>query len=295
MMRRKRLTELLPWLLPLRRWQRKTFFYIKQYFDKASYSFHLYESTLPYTVFETSMTLINPDTGQDIIYQENKVHNLKLAARTLNHLVIYPGEAFSFWRLVRHADKHIPYKDGLVVENGQLKTEAGGGLCMMSNLLYWMFLHSELTVIERKGHAKKEFPDPGTQVIGVDATVSEGWIDLQVKNETTQAYQIILDFDNQSLHGRVLANSLPDYQIAIVNGPIRYIKSEPDVIEEAPVIRHYTDKNTNQIVKEKLLYTNRCIIGYPLPQELFEHDDSDTLSSEVEEDESVLLYRSIIP
>ena len=46
-------------------------------------------------------------------YQINKVHNLKLAARTINKVIIEPNETFSFWQLVRWADHHEKYKDGL--------------------------------------------------------------------------------------------------------------------------------------------------------------------------------------
>ena len=33
--------------------------------------------------------------------------NMKLAANTLNKVLICPGETFSFWQLVRYADKDI--------------------------------------------------------------------------------------------------------------------------------------------------------------------------------------------
>lgn len=46
-------------------------------------------------------------------YQINKVHNLKLAARTINKVIIEPNETFSFWQLVRWADHHEKYKDEL--------------------------------------------------------------------------------------------------------------------------------------------------------------------------------------
>ena len=35
------------------------------------------------------------------------------AARTINKVIIEPNETFSFWQLVRWADHHEKYKDGL--------------------------------------------------------------------------------------------------------------------------------------------------------------------------------------
>ena len=99
--------------------------------------------------------MLNPATGADMTYQQNKVHNLKLAARMLNGVVIRPGETFSFWQLVRHADREEPYRDALTLRDGAIVPEYGGGLCQHSNLLYWMFLHSPLSMVERHAHGIK--------------------------------------------------------------------------------------------------------------------------------------------
>ncbi len=64
------------------------------------------------SLFETSCPMYNRETGFDMVYQENKVFNLKLAAATLDHLLIRPGETFSFWRLVRYADRDTPLPGG---------------------------------------------------------------------------------------------------------------------------------------------------------------------------------------
>lgn len=147
-MSRKRLTQLFPWLLPLRKKQRLLCFYTGMSLDRNHYSSQQREILLPYQLFETSCPMYNSETGFDMIYQENKVFNLKLAAKTLDRLVICPGETFSFWKLVRYADKHTPYKDGLVVSDGKLQTLPGGGLCQMSNLLFWLFLHTPLKIVD---------------------------------------------------------------------------------------------------------------------------------------------------
>lgn len=190
-MRRKRLTQIFPFLLPIRATQRKICFYAGMRFDDRRYADAIDGKQLPYKLFEADCALYNYNTGFDMAYQENKVFNLKLAAKTLNGLLIRPGETFSFWRVVRYADKDIRYKDGLTVNNGKLTTAYGGGMCQMSNLLFWVFLHTPLTVIERSGHEVKEFPEPNSDEIkGVDATISEGWIDLKARNDTDCTYQI---------------------------------------------------------------------------------------------------------
>ena len=159
-MTRRRMTQIFPWLLPLRRWQRRFCFYAKMGWDDIPYATCRERQELPYPLFETSCPMYNRETGFDMVYQENKVFNLKLAAATLDHLLIRPGETFSFWRLVRYADRDTPYRDGLSEVDGKLTVQKGGGLCQLSNLLCWMFLHTPLTLTERHGHQVKDFPEP---------------------------------------------------------------------------------------------------------------------------------------
>lgn len=65
--------------------------------------------------------------------------------------------------------------------NEKLTTAPGGGMYQMSNLLFWMLLHTPLTIIEREGHNVKEFPESNSDDIkAVDTTVSEGLSDLKV-------------------------------------------------------------------------------------------------------------------
>ena len=107
-MKRKRVTELFPFLIPLRTKQRKFCFYLGMRLDKNTYCKARLEGALPYVVFEDSSQLYNTETGFDMVYQENKVFNLKLAAKELNGLLIRPGETFSFSQAIRYADRHTP-------------------------------------------------------------------------------------------------------------------------------------------------------------------------------------------
>ena len=174
-MARKRLTERFPFLLPLRRWQRKRCFYLKMYFDGCRYAAVRTKTPLEYTLFRANVAMRNERSGFPMEYQQNKVHNLRLAAEAMNGVVLHPSEMFSFWRLARRADRHTPYKDGLVLVNGSVRPAYGGGLCMLSDLLYWCFLHTPLTVTERHGHAVEQFPAAEAERFprGADATVSE--------------------------------------------------------------------------------------------------------------------------
>ena len=103
-MKRKRLTQIFPFLLPIRVWQRKLFYNIGMKFDKNTYS-NKFGDLLKYEICNTKTSMININSGQDIIYQKNKVDNLKIASKTMNHILIYPGETFSFCYLIKNAKK----------------------------------------------------------------------------------------------------------------------------------------------------------------------------------------------
>ena len=145
--------EFLPFLLPLRRESRKIWcFYQKMKHDGNRYARRQAEERLPYIQYECTQGLINPDSGYDIQYQYNKAHNLKVVSRRMQQLIIEPGEVFSFWQLARGADHDDPYLPGLGLHDGKIVPVHGGGLCFMSELLYWMVLHTPLTVIEKHPH-----------------------------------------------------------------------------------------------------------------------------------------------
>ena len=225
------------------------------------------DKTLPYQLFSSSCALYNHSTGFSMTYQENKVFNLKLVAKQMDGLLIYPGETFSFWQLARYADKHTPYKDGLTVENGKLTVSPGGGLCQMSNSLFWLFLHTPLTIIERHGHGVKEFPEPNNDEIkGVDATIAEGWLDLKVTNNTDNTYQIRISFDEAQITTSIYSLHHPQLRYEVNNGELHYWQQGDTIQEEIAVVRQAYDYDSQEPMGQELLYTNQCIITYQLPE-----------------------------
>lgn len=267
-MSRKRLTQVFPFLLPLRKWQRKNLFYLKMRFDGNRYAKERLEEKLPYTVFDTSSLMLNKNSGFDMKYQFNKVHNLKLASRTINKVIIKPNETFSFWQLIRWADRHEAYKDGLVLIDGKIVDSYGGGLCQLSNMLFWLFLHTPMTIIERHGHKVEAFPST-TEALpcGTDATVNEGWLDLKVKNQTDNTFQIVISFDDDYMYGQILSRNQVDIDYMVYNSSISYIRRNNKIYQQAFVYRLETDTKTG-MKKETELYCNQCEITYELPKDI---------------------------
>lgn len=273
-MSRKRVTQLFPFLLPFRKWQRKKVFYLKMRFDGNRYAEKKEEILLPHTVFEASLLMVNEDSGFERKYQVNKIHNLKLAAKTMNGLVILPGETFSFWQLVRFADRNEPYKDGLSLVDGKIRGSYGGGLCLLSDMLFWMFLHTPMTVVERHGHMTEAFPRTTKDLpCGTDAAVSEGWLDLKVRNETENVFQLVVDFDEQFMRGRILSNRPLKTDYFVYNSSVVYDRRNGKLLQLAEVRRRETDKESGEAAERKL-YDNRCEITYDIDGHRCENNEN---------------------
>ncbi|WP_353733841.1 VanW family protein [Oscillibacter sp.] len=109
---------------------------------------------LPYMLISHATPLYRHLRGEDQELQENKVANLRLAVARLDGIVLYPGETFSYWRLIGKPTRRKGYRDGMVLFLGRIGSDVGGGLCQLSNLIFWMTLHTPLTVVERYRHSR---------------------------------------------------------------------------------------------------------------------------------------------
>jgi len=134
--------------------------------------------------------------------QYGKIVNLRAALPRLDGIVIRPGETFSYWRLIGNPTRRKGYADGMILFRGEVRTGVAGGLCQLSNLIYWMTLHTELTVTERHRHSYDVFPDSDrTQPFGSGATCSYNHRDLRVENRTSVSFQLRLRMDGDYLYG----------------------------------------------------------------------------------------------
>ncbi len=267
-MSRKRLTQIMPFLMPIRQWQRSLFYQIEMYFDKNKYS-KLKGELLQFEVSNSKTLMINEKSGHDIIYQKNKVHNLKVISQTMNNIYIYPHETFSFCYLSKNSKKYGKFKEGLVLANGKIVPRVGGGICHLSNLLYYTFLHSPLTIVERHGHKVKSFPNPDKDSLdGVDATISNGWLDLKVRNDTDEIYQISISFDEDYMYANILSNKESKSYWNIKNDNFKYFKRENKVYEKVSVIKETFDKQTNNLLKTEKLYDEVVEVKYELSKDI---------------------------
>ena len=75
-------------------------------------------------------------------------------------------------------------------------------MCQLTNLIYWMTLHTPLVVTERWRHSHDVFPDSDRKTpFGSGATCAYPSLDLQIKNITRQPVQLSLKLSETHLTG----------------------------------------------------------------------------------------------
>lgn len=169
-----------------------------------------------YVYFAHKTPLYRKLKDVDMYLQHNKVINLTIALPRLNGLLLQPGETFSYWKLIGKPTKRKGYVDGMVLHNGSFSAATGGGLCQLSNLIYWMSIHTPLTILERHRHGYDVFPDSNrTQPFGSGATCFYNYGDLMIRNDTQDTFQLLLDMDDQYLKGCWQCASPPEYHYEV--------------------------------------------------------------------------------
>lgn len=109
-------------------------------------------------------------------------HNISLATTAINNSVIFPGETFSFNKIVGKRTKEKGYLSAPVIVKGELTEGIGGGICQVSSTLYNAVDRSGMEILERYSHSKRVPYVPS----GRDATVSWYGPDFSFRNGYNQ-------------------------------------------------------------------------------------------------------------
>lgn len=226
---------------------------------------------LPFTVFRHQTPLLRRLRNVDMWLQYNKVTNLKIAVARLNGIVLRPGDTFSFWRLVGRPSRRKGYTKGMVISNGSFRAETGGGLCQLSNLIYWMTLHTPLTVTERWRHDYDVFPDSGrAQPFGSGATVAYNYVDLQLRNDTFDNYQLKVYVGKKNLHGEWLSDREPDLGYLVYEAEHRITHEPWGGYVRHNALRRQVQGRDGTIVEDQFITENHALMMYEpmLPAEM---------------------------
>ena len=110
----------------------------------------------------------------------NRGKNIANATSRINGIVLMPGEEMSASDSMGSRNAANGYLEAGSYLNGETVESFGGGVCQVSTTLYNAVILAELEITERSSHSMiVDYVQPS-----MDAAISEGVLDLKIKNNT---------------------------------------------------------------------------------------------------------------
>ncbi len=195
--------------------------------------------------------------------QIQKIKNLDIAAKSIDGIVIQPGQTFSYWYSIKRPQKKHGYVDGMLLSQGKVIAGIGGGLCQLSNLLYWLCLHGPFEIVERSHHSYDVFPDSGRVLpFGSGATVFYNYVDLVVKNISTEPQQLHIWLTDRHLKGQILSTTAASNKFSVHEENHYFVHWHKHWYRYNELYRDYLDRG--KLVKSELITTNLAPVLYPV-------------------------------
>ncbi|BCW98047.1 MAG: hypothetical protein KatS3mg024_0874 [Armatimonadota bacterium] len=189
------------------------------------------------TILATQTTVYNS-------YERDRTHNLKLAARAVDGVILKPGAEFSYNRTVGPRAKSLGFRDAPIFVNGQIEPGTGGGICQISSTLYQAALLAGMQIRQRSHHSMAvRYAPPG-----LDATVSYGVLDLKFVNPLKNAVYIKVEAEGGRARATIYGASSDRKKIRIertVSKPVPYGTKTIVNPSLPPGTRKVVDKGVN--------------------------------------------------
>lgn len=227
---------------------------------------------LPNLVSSQVSNLIKRGPGVDLQLQKNKAINIDIAAKTIDKLVIKPGDEFSFWDLVGKITTKKGYLDGRVIKGDTVEPGMGGGLCNLANTIHLMVVHSPLEITELHTHSDALGPDNGNYVPFANGTsIAYNYLDYRFKNTTDQTMQLHVWVEDEKLYGELRSEKEFPTTYELVAEDHYFKKSGDKFYRYAKIYRQTNDRQTDKVLAKDLIWDNKSEVHYDynyIPKEL---------------------------
>lgn len=158
----------------------------------------------------------------------NRNANISLICKTIDGLVLQPGESFNFNDYIGQRTAEKGYKEAGGIFDGTLRQELGGGICQANGTLFHSVMMADLKIDERHPHSW-----PSTYVdFGTDATVTWGGQNFQFTNNTEYPVAIHAFYGNYKvtiqIYGRPIEDGMTIKIVGVTTsrtppGPTEYV------------------------------------------------------------------------
>ncbi|MGN1227453.1 MAG: VanW family protein [Christensenellales bacterium] len=212
--------------------------------------------------------------------------NLKKAMATFNGLVVMPNEIVSFNKVLNSRDDGQPYKEAIIISNGEFTKGIGGGICQASTTIYNAVLMAGLEVLEVHRHTLPV----GYVEKGFDAMVNDGGVDMRFKNNTKMPIYIKTYSKDDNVYAEVYGTPLNDIWYKKVSEKVRDI--EP---ADAKIIPDVDGKYISKIKYKGEFYTEKYAKkGYEVKGYLYTYKGDEVMSIKLVRHEKYLPTQAVI-
>lgn len=149
-----------------------------------------------------------------------RVHNVALASKKLNGVLIAPGEVFSMYAAVGDIEKETGFQDAFVIKNGRTIPGIGGGVCQVSTTLFRAALNAGLPIVERRPHAYRVSYYEKDSPPGLDAAIYFPSADLKFKNDTGNYLLLQTKVDTKKMTAEFNLYGVRDGRVVEISKPV---------------------------------------------------------------------------
>ena len=163
--------------------------------------------------------------------------NVKLAASSINGLVLNTGDVFSYNESLGQRTAANGYQPAPAYVKGETVDEIGGGICQTSSTLYLACLRGNLEITERYAHRYI----PAYIAAGMDATVSWGGPDYKFTNNTDYPIKIVTEYKGDDVTVKLLGTNVTGITAKMTNEKLSTTDFEV-VYEDDPTLAPGTEE-----------------------------------------------------
>jgi len=120
-----------------------------------------------------------PELGE---VNKTRIANMRLGCELINGRVIPPGGILSLERFWGDASAALGFGEGPTIIDGVTSVSSGGGLCLVSSLVFNVALLADLAILEKHNHSVDLWGSDRFVPLGMDAAYAYGFKDVKVAN-----------------------------------------------------------------------------------------------------------------
>ncbi len=194
-----------------------------------------------------------------------RVHNIVTAADKFQHVVVPPGEVFSFNQNVGSVSAANGFTDALVIAGDRTAVGIGGGVCQVSTTAYRAAFFGGFPIVERHAHGYVVgwYGEPG-----MDASIFTPNVDFRFRNDT-QHYLLIKSYVNTAkgtLTFRIYGTK-PGRSVEMVRQPATNVQPAPPPLyqEDAKLAKgqikqvDWAVKGMDVVIKRVIRYADGAV------------------------------------